>query len=306
MEYSKIIAVSPLNGTKNVRIINKYKKKDIIDGWRKSFNIDIKDEMIGIEEIILYECNQTKLRFFYPPDAAGSGAIYPQLQNFEWYYMTNKWEFDVALENLSFCKNVLEIGSAFGSFVKAGIDSGLNTTGIELNEKAIKVAKEQGLPVEQVDLHVYAKQSPESQDAVCSFQVLEHDPYPKSFIDSCLKILKKRGTLIISVPNSESFLKYQYNLLDMPPHHMTQWSVVAFKALELVFPVKLEKVFYEPLASYHVSGYLNAYEQHYKSVTMASKLVFNRYTLPLFAKLLNLGLKRFLRGQSIYVQFRKL
>jgi 2-polyprenyl-3-methyl-5-hydroxy-6-metoxy-1,4-benzoquinol methylase len=307
MNNSSNIAVSPLNGTKNIKIVNRYRTKDIIDGWQKSFNVDIKEEMLGIEEIILYECNQTKLRFFHPPDAAGSRAIYEQLQNFDWYYMSDKWEFDVALNILSRSTSILEIGSAFGTFVKKVSDAGLNIKGIEINESAVEIAKEQGLPVERVDIHLYADEYPESFDAMCSFQVLEHIPNPKSFIESSIKILKKNGILIFSVPNSESFLKYQYNLLDMPPHHMTHWSEVAFRALEHFSLIKLEKVFYEPLAAYHVSGYLNAYAQHYKSMFRAFKLVFNRYTLPILAKLLNLGeVKRFFRGQTILVQFRKL
>lgn len=303
---SNSIAISPLNGTKDIKIINIYKARDIINGWMESFNIDIKNEMSGIEEIILYQCNQTKLRFFSPPAAVGSEDIYQKLQKFEWYYMSNKWEFDCALKGLTGSNNILEIGSASGAFVKKGIESGLNVKGLELNEAAVKLAKEQGIPVAHIDLHLYADQFPESSDAVCSFQVLEHIPDPKSFINSSLKILKKTGILIFSVPNSESFLKYQYNLLDMPPHHMTQWSEVSFRALERFFPVKLEKVFYEPLAAYHVSGYLNAYAQHYKAELKLLSLFFNSYTLSIFATMLNLGLKRFFRGQSIFVQFRKL
>jgi hypothetical protein len=86
---------------------------------------------------------------------------------------------------------------------------------------------------------------------------------------------------------------------------MLQWSKDSFKALENIFPIKLEKVTYEPLASYHVSGYIGTYSNHFRKIHPFGKLAFNRYTLPLYDKYLNLGLRKFLRGHSLYVQFRK-
>jgi len=221
--------------------------------------------------------------------------------------MSEKWEFDIALKSLSQSKNILEIGSALGSFMKACLHKGLSATGIELNEAAVKIAKDRGLPVAHADIHQYVEEYPESSDAVCSFQVLEHIPDPKSFIESSLKALRKRGMLVLSVPNSESFLKYQNNLLDMPPHHMTRWSEASFKALEKIFPIRLEKVFFEPLAAYHVSDYMHAYAQHFWSRSSTTKLFFNRYTLPIFTLLISKkSIRRLFRGQTILALFRKL
>jgi hypothetical protein len=104
----------------------------------------------------------------------------------------------------------------------------------------------------------------------------------------------------------ESFLKYQYNLLDMPPHHMLRFSAATFKALEKIFPLKLEKVVNEPLAAYHVNGYINSYGKHFCSDSASAKVFFNRYTFHFYKVCLNLGLRRLLRGQSLYVQFRKI
>lgn len=56
--------LSPLTGTNRVRVISIFNSKDIIRGWKESFNIDITEEIGGIKEIILYECDQTKLKFF--------------------------------------------------------------------------------------------------------------------------------------------------------------------------------------------------------------------------------------------------
>ena len=295
---------SPLTKNQNILLLKTIQAKQLIHDWENNFQIDINNELKSHKKIYLYQCNQTKLKFFAPLDIAGSSRLYEQLQKFDWYYMPNKWEHQVALKDLLDCNDVLEIGSGFGAFVKSGIKAGLSIRGIELNEKAVKNAKKRNLPVEHSNLKEAADFYFESLDGVCSFQVLEHVPNPKEFIDWSIKMLKLGGKLIYCVPNSESFLKYQYNLLDLPPHHMTHWSKSSFEALEKIFPIRLEKVVFEPLAPYHVSEYLSSYRRRFKSTSLG-KLLFNRYSTPIYAKFLDLGLRKFLPGQSLYVQFRK-
>jgi 2-polyprenyl-3-methyl-5-hydroxy-6-metoxy-1,4-benzoquinol methylase len=300
------MTISPLTKTENTSLLKQISVEQLIQDWKSSLNIDISGELNGISEIFLYECNQTKLRFFTPSNTAGSGQLYAQLQKFDWFYMPHKWEHDVAFNDLKDCKDVLEVGAAFGDFVEAGIKKGLNIQGIELNEAAVKTAQQRNIPVNFVDLHDFATQYPESQDAVCSFQVLEHISDPTEFIQWSIDCLKPGGRLIFCVPNIESFLGHQYNILDMPPHHMLQWSESAFKSLETLFPIKLEKVVKEPLASYHVSSYVHVYGEYFRKITPLNRLFFNRLTMQGYGKILNLGLRKKLIGQSLYVQFKKI
>lgn len=297
---------SPLTYSQDITLLKSIPVSQLIKDWNNSFNIDITSELHEYTTIHLYQCNQTKLRFFYPFNIGGSDKLYEQLQKIDWYYMPHKWEHKVALENLSNCNDILEVGCAFGSFVESALQLGLNAQGIELNSAAVEIAKKNNLPIENIDLQEVAKNYPLSRDAICSFQVLEHIPQPKNFIELCIQILKPGGKLIFCVPNAESFLKYQYNLLDMPPHHMTQWTAATFKNLESIFPVKVEKIIKEPLAEYHIGSYLSSYCNHIRSISPLGKLIFNKYTLPLYQYLLKSGLRNFVTGQSIYVQFRKL
>ncbi|PSB32754.1 class I SAM-dependent methyltransferase [Chlorogloea sp. CCALA 695] len=301
-----MVVVSPLTGSKDITLVKTIESSQLINDWQRDFHIDITAELQGYRQVYLYQCNQTYLKFFSPPNIAGSGKLYEQLQKFDWFYMPEKWEHKIALRNFLKCKHILEIGCAFGSFVQAGLDAGFDVTGIELNAAAVKIAQQKKLPVKYMSLQDFADLYPESADAVCSFQVLEHTPNPRNFIKLSLKILKKNGILILCVPNSESFLKYQYTLLDMPPHHMTQWSEASLRALENIFPIRLEKVIREPLAKYHVSGYVTSYSNKLQSVSPWAKLLFNRYTLNPYKLLLNAGIRKFLTGQSLYVQFRKI
>jgi len=297
---------SPLTESENITLVSAIPSSRLIHDWKETFQIDITGELSGCEEIYLYQCNQTKLLFFEPSSVTGSGWLYKQLQKFDWFYMPDKWEHQIALQDLKGCRDVLEVGCAFGSFVEAGLTAGLNIQGIELNQAAVEAAQGKDLPVENLDLQEYADAYPNSLDALCSFQVLEHVPNPKQFLSWSLQALKVNGKLIICVPNSESFLKHQYNLLDMPPHHMLKWSEIAFRSLEKIFPVRLERVEREPLMSYHVSGYLNAYSNYFRSRNQLNRLLFNRHTLRFYEKVLQLGLRKYVTGQSLYVQFRKL
>jgi SAM-dependent methyltransferase len=296
---------SPLIDTAEISLLKTIAVEKLINDWHHNFNIDITPELHGYKEIYLYQCNKTKLRFFFPFDIVGSEKLYEQLQGFDWFYMPDKWEHKIALNNLRDCNDILEVGCAFGSFVESALKLGRNVKGIELNLAAVKIAKANNLPVEGIDLQTFAEHYPLSQDAVCSFQVLEHISEPKKFIELCLQILKPNGKLILCVPNSQSFLKYQYNLLDMPPHHMTQWEIATFQSLENIFPVKLQRVIKEPLAQYHVNGYINAYGNHFCRISPLAKIFFNRYTNDIYSYILKSGLRMFLTGQSVYIQFQK-
>jgi len=299
--------VSPLTGLDDVTLLKTISAEQLIRDWRDGrLKIDITEELHGHEEIYLYQCNQTKLKFFYPLDVAGSDGLYEKLQSIESYYMKDKWEHRVALEDLGGCEQILEIGSGFGAFVQSCIERGLNARGIELNEAAVVRAQQLGLPVERLNLEHAAELYSEFFDAVCGFQVLEHVPNPRDFIDWSVKMLRPHGKLIYCVPNAESFLKYQYNLLDMPPHHMLQFSKETFVTMQELFPLRLEKVRYEPLASYHVAGYIKSCSHHFCSRCAPAKILFNRYTNLFYKLCLMRGLRRLLVGQSLYVQFRRL
>ncbi|HZG38659.1 MAG TPA: class I SAM-dependent methyltransferase [Nodosilinea sp.] len=293
-----------------VALLKSFSIDEIKSRWLSDFSIDISEEISGIKNIDLYLCGQTSLRFFVPLDATGSEKIYEQLEDFDWYYMPVKWEHDIAVKDLVGCTRILEIGCGKGAFVQRLQKNGFEVEGIEMNPKAVRYAQEQHIPVLLKSLKDLLKSEVPKFDAVCTFQVLEHVSDPHGFLKDIVDLVRKDGKIIIGVPNADSFLKYQFNVLDMPPHHMTQWSASTFHYLEKIFPIKVVSVLSEPLSLIHANGYLMAYSQKWVADYPVLKLVFNRLTLPslmrLFRAAIRMGVGRFLVGQSLYVCFEKL
>jgi len=296
----------PLTGQNNIERVDSIETQRLMVDWNKSYNIDITKELEGITNIDLYRCNETGLRFFMPVSAAGSENLYAQLQKFDWFYMPWKWEHEVLFSRLNKGEKILEVGCATGAFIEKLCTNGFDAEGIEFNSAAVAEAQEKKLPVTSIDLLSLSSNKPAAYDVVCSFQVLEHVSEPGDFINNCIALLKSNGRLVLCVPNHESFLKYQYNLLDMPPHHMTQWSVDTFKALEKLYPLRLTFVRFEPLARYHVVGFIWAHRKRLVAKNSIYRWLLNRYTIPILQIALQLGLYRFMRGQSIYVELIKL
>jgi len=249
----------PLCGSENLHFCQSYEVKQIQHEW-EILNIDTKESFFKFSYINLIICNECKIQFFLPNIIFEINLLYGQLEKFDWYYMPEKWEYKIGLRDLIKSKKILEIGSGFGDFVKKVINEiGNVIEGIELNETAVTESQRRGLPVKSIDLQKIVQEFSGQYDAVCSFQVLEHVPNPREFLDNMCKLLRPGGKLILGLPNADSFLKHQFNILDMPPHHMTRWSKSALEKLPELFPIQLDHIELEPLAEYQVYGYIDAY-----------------------------------------------
>ena len=228
------------------------------------------------------------------------------MEQFDWYYMPQKWEHKIALQDIKESEKILEIGSGFGNFIRMVTkEKGNVIEGIEINESAVLKSQQRGLPVKLIDLLKIAQEFPGHYDAVCSFQVLEHVSNPREFLENMCKLLKPGGKLLLGLPNADSFLKYQFNILDMPPHHMTRWSPSTLKILPNLFPIQLDHIKFEPLTDYHVYGYLGAY---FSIIVKKFELNFLNKTkmINLLSKFLRqTRINKVLKGQSMYVSYTR-
>ena len=301
-----IKVTSPLTQSDDVSLIQTISTDHLIKQWKSTLNIDISEDLKGYQEIYLYQCNQTKLHFFIPLEIAGSDQLYEKLGELDWYYMKEKWEYDMASQDINLENKVLEVGSGKGEFIKRLRKKGIDAYGIELNREAVAYSNRHNIPIKAIDLYDLANSEPNNFDVVCSFQVLEHIAEPKHFLDSIIKLLRPKGKLIISVPNQDAMIKHNLdNILEMPPHHVTRWKSETFERLITIFPLKLLKISYEPLALYHVDWYISIFKYRYSKFTF--KGLIQRLFFTSIAPVLKRStfIRNFIKGHTMYVVYEK-
>jgi len=244
----------PLCGGEHFETVDHISKDKIRSLYLELYNTDVGH--LVTKDMDLFQCNNCTLKFF-DPSFTGDQNFYRDLQKFEWYYKDDKLEYHYAKKFIKKKDNVLEIGSGKGAFSKL-----LPTTkylGLEFSEGASELAAKEGIEVRAHSIEDHALTHREAYDVVCSFQVVEHTSDPKSFLQASVDCLKPGGTLILAVPCEDSFLGYiQDFALNMPPHHVTKWSLSTLKHLESQFGIKVADIYQEPLNEFHIEWYLTS------------------------------------------------
>jgi 2-polyprenyl-3-methyl-5-hydroxy-6-metoxy-1,4-benzoquinol methylase len=290
---------SPITKSSNIKLIKTTNSNIIINNWQNELDIDISKELEGISEISEFLCLDTGLKFFLPLECEGSSDLYVRLQKHKWYYNLEKWEHNAALKWIQKESKLYEIGCGDGMFLEKCIKRGIKGEGNEFNEVALNIAKEKGLIVHCQDISKISFHEIEPYDVVCAFQVLEHVSKPVEFLRTCLKLLKPNGRLIIAVPNSDSFLSTEENILDMPPHHLTRWNLQAFKSLQKELPISVKSIHYEPLANYHIEWFITIFKKKFPNLLRLP------YFEIIFKGALTKGLRKLLRGHTMMVVIEK-
>ncbi len=104
-------------------------------------------------------------------------------------------------------KTVLDIGCGGGILAEAMARKGANVTGIDLSEKALKVADlhslESGIQVkyELISAEDMAAREPGTFDVVTCMEMLEHVPDPAAVVSACAALVKPGGHVFFSTIN---------------------------------------------------------------------------------------------------------
>ena len=291
----------PLCNQKKYLTLRQDKIKSLSKRWQQQFGFDAFSEVSLGETIDKLACIECGLIYFSPA-FFGDAAFYSKLSQHDWYYESDKWEFDRAVEIVQKIrpKSILEIGCGAGEFLQK-IFSGVEySLGLDFNETALTSARQKGLNVRNENI----ENLKDSFDMIVLFEVLEHLESPYDIMTTIESKLNPGGILIIAVPNPDGYLKDMgVVLLDMPPHHNTGWKKETFDYLAQKLGMQILSYETEPLRYVHYQGLLSTLIQQGSKSFLLKKIqqVLARLFTPF---LFTLGSHK-LVGQTHLVAFKK-
>ena len=270
---------SPITG-KEAKVTESFSTETIIQGYKENYKIDVSSYFNGMKELPLYECSDSKLRFFYPDRLAGNSAFYTSLESNDFYYRSWKWEYEEAFKIIPKNSKVLDIGCGWGAFLeRVKKEKQCDVFGLEFNMSAYQELERKEIPCSMETIEQHSDQHEGVYDAVTFFQVLEHISSVSTFLQSAVKCLKKNGLLVIAVPNNEPYIFgiHKFEWLNFPPHHMGWWNNESLNNIQKFFPLSTETIKVAPFRDYN--QYLDGLELDL-SITQPNKLLLAKMVRP--------------------------
>jgi 2-polyprenyl-6-hydroxyphenyl methylase/3-demethylubiquinone-9 3-methyltransferase len=162
-------------------------------------------------------------------------------------------------------KRVVDVGCGGGILAESMAVKGALVTGIDLSDKALKVAKlhqlESGVQVDYrlIAAETLAEEQPETFDLVTCMEMLEHVPDPASVMAACARMTKPDGWVFFSTlnRNPKSYLlaivgaEYVLNMLPKGTHDWAKFikphELASYARQAGLEPVELMGMTYNPL-----------------------------------------------------------
>lgn len=138
--------------------------------------------------------------------------------------------------------NLLDVGCGTGEFLLQARTAGWQCQGLDLDKKAVEIARRNGLSVDHGDL-TSQNYPNESFDAITLSHVIEHIHDPQHFLEECWEKLKPGGIIWITTPNIKSLIhrafKHDWYSLQSP-QHLTIYSKSALT--NILLATRFEKI----------------------------------------------------------------
>ena len=169
-------------------------------------------------------------------------------------------------------KKVLDVGCGGGILAESLAQSGADTCGIDLSEKALKVAELHALEVgvtlayRSIAVEALAEEQAGLYDVVTCMEMLEHVPNPASVVQACARLCKPGGTLFFSTlnRNPKSYLfaiigaEYLLRLLPKGTHEYAKFikpsELVGFTRQAGLEMIGIKGLSYNPLSQIYSLG----------------------------------------------------
>ena len=238
-----------------------------------------KDYFLTGEKFEIVKCSECGFRFTNPrPKAEELGKYYESAEYISHsdkrngifaavYQQVRKYTLGRKLAMISKFHSkgeILDIGCATGQFLNYMSAHGWKTTGIEPDEKTrARAISEYGLQVfPEEKLNSFNKAS---FDVITMWHVLEHVSVLNGRMDQLKNLLKPQGTLIIAVPNCDSFDAKKYGEFwagyDLPRHlyHFTKSDIKILVekfgfTIVNILPMKFDAFYVSLLSEKYKSG----------------------------------------------------
>jgi hypothetical protein len=126
-------------------------------------------------------------------------------------------------------------------------------------------------------------------------------------------MIKKGGKICISVPNQKGPISYiDPCIMNMPPHHLTRWSLNSFKQAAISLDLKIVDVKYEPLllSNHSYYSYFLIKKYFFEKSKIMKKIgdYLNKWSVSFFEYIISKKKSNsfsLLKGMSIMVTFEK-
>lgn len=174
----------------NLVLLQTIKAEDLIALYKR---MGVEVSHILTQDLCYWHCECCDLRFFALKDGeipTGDNAFYTELIKNSWYYMSEKNEYDFAIDFIKKGDRVLEVGCGAGIFGKR-LQDFAQYTGLEFSTTAKELAAQNGVNIQNISVQEFAKSHKNSFDVACSFQVLEHTANPRSFLNAQIECLRE-------------------------------------------------------------------------------------------------------------------
>jgi hypothetical protein len=149
------------------------------------------------------------------------------------HYSGEKWEFSKVLDYLKGREKggLLEFGSGNGNFISKLVErSGYEISDVVGYDFGVG---DDGLNIHSIDLSSEVIKPDKKYQNVVSFNFLEHLQKYEAFFKSLKAVTEQDSVVIVSVPARyfSSVVFNSYSVLELPPHHVTHFSIDGMKKL---------------------------------------------------------------------------
>ena len=241
--------------------------------------LDVKDHSISKEEFRLLRDETIDLVFTFPQPVEEKLATYYESEDYISHTDGKRSLFEKAYQ---FVKNIalkrklklinelqsskgllLDIGTGTGDFLSQAKQNGWQIIGVEPNEKARNIALKKGVTY----IGHTSELEDHSVDVVTMWHVLEHVPDVNAQIKELKRLLKPAGTIVIAVPNFNSYDANYYGKFwaayDVPRH---LWHFSGLSIKKLFEREKLQLLETRPM--FFDSFYVSLLSEKYKTGKM--------------------------------------